>query len=152
MAKKKSKGRNKVLYFDNERFIPYSLAENLELFGWNVTLVSESDELFEQLRNHLFDILILDIMAPIPELKNEYVIFSKSDLEEMDGGIHTGIVLAKKIWEMDSYKNTPILFFSSMHFPDSIHQFMNEGKKCDYLCKPELSRIINERLDLLLNS
>lgn len=143
----------KVLYFDDERFISNALAENLELFGWNVTLVSTAEELFGELSDQ-YDILIIDIMAPVPDQKNESIEFTKGDIQQMDQGCNTGIVFATKIWEINNqeFADLPILFLSARKPPESIITFMNEGRKCDCLCKPQLTQAIDENLKRLLNN
>lgn len=143
--------KSNVLYFDDESSISSALAQNLELFNWNVTLVSKTDFLFEKLNNDFYDILILDIMAPVPKQKNKYVVFEKKEMVEMEDGMNTGIVIAKKIWEMEKYKDIPILFLSARQRPDSINTFIKKGKKCDCLRKPERSETINEIIEKLIN-
>lgn len=140
-----------VLYFDDEPFISRALAENLSLcYDWKVTLISEIDDLFQELANNQYDILILDIMVPIPETdKNSTVKFTKKDIEKMEGGMSTGIVLAKKIWEI--HGPIPILFLSARSRPDAITRFKEEGKRCEYLRKPELAETVDATLDQLLN-
>lgn len=140
-----------VLYFDDEPFISRALAENLSFcYDWKVTLISEIDDLFQELANNPYDILILDIMVPIPEKnKNSTISFTKKDIEEMEGGMSTGIVLAKKIWK--SHESIPILFLSARSRPDAIANFQKEGKKCEYLRKPELAETVDAALDQLLN-
>lgn len=144
MVKKK-----RVLFYDYEPYLSRALADNLEPFGWKVTLVFDIDELFFYLQNHQYDIVILDIMAPVPETATDFVNFTNAEINEMNNGIDTGIVLAKKIWRNNS--DIPILFLSARSQPDAISQFNIERKRCEYLKKPELSITINEILNKLLN-
>lgn len=146
MAEKK-----KVLFFDDEPFISKYLVDTLELFDWDVTLVTEIDELFKELNISKFDIIILDIMAPIPESASEFVQFTKKEINEMDDGINTGVVAAKKVWEIPTYKDTPILFLSARRDPRHGDQKL-QTDKCDYLRKPELVRTIDEKLRTMLKS
>ena len=141
----------KVLYFDDEPFIADSLSRVLELFGNEVTLVSNIDDLCTKLKKCEFDILILDVMAPIPETSNDFFNFSQDDIDEMMEGMNTGVVLAKKIWAMPQYKDMPILFFSAKKspFPEDPEYFNN--RKCAYLRKPELAIVISEQIQSLLN-
>lgn len=149
MARKDILEKNKVLFFDDESFIANYLAKSLESFGWNVRLVSSAEELIEELSD-LYDILILDIMAPVPESDISSMFFSKTEIKDMENGMSTGIVLAKKIWEQN--KNIPILFLSARSRPDAVTRFIDEGRRCYWLRKPELAKTINEKLLELLNS
>lgn len=137
----------KILYFDDEPFISRALAEHLRLvYKREVTLVSEINELFDELKDNQYDIIILDIMTPVPDSH----IFTKREIKEMEGGMSTGIVLAKKIWKQNG--SIPILFLTARSQPDAITHFKDEGRKCDWLRKPELAKTINEKLLELLNS
>lgn len=138
--------KKKVLFFDDELFISRVLAESLQLFGWDVTLVSEINELFKIIKSECYDIIILDIMAPIPEIENESIRFTKKEIDEMDNGINTGVVIAKKIWELK--QEIPILFLSARR-ADTIVQ-LPKTRIFDYIRKSEQARIISDKLLELL--
>ncbi len=142
----------KVLYFDDEPFICQSLALNLNLFGWDVTLVYDINDLFYNLKTNQYNILLIDAMAPVPETHNENIIFSDTEIEEMGQGMNTGIVLAKKIWTIEDgkFNSLPILFLSARQRPEIINQFLLSKKKCDWLRKPQLAKTIDEKLKELL--
>lgn len=144
--------KKKVLHFDDEVFIIGVLAKNLELFGWDVTLVSDVDELFYELNNQSYDIIIMDIMVPLPKLNYEHITFTPKEIDEMKDGINTGLVVTKKIWQMDNYQSIPVLFLSARREPDAIIQFMQEGHKCSFLRKPVLTKDITNSLEKLLNN
>lgn len=151
--KTKKRTNNNVLFFDDEPFISESLAENLKLYGWKVCLVTDINKLIDTIIKGQFDILILDIMAPIPEKDNKHIHFSKEDINEMDRGINTGIVIAKKIWgySEDRFKDLPILFLTARQRPDDILiQFKQNNRTCDCLRKPEYAVTVNESIKLLL--
>ena len=142
----------KLLHFDDEPFIVSALAKTLELLGWDVTLVSEIDGLFKELNNNHFDVLIMDIMAPIPELENDHVTFSPEEIQRMDDGLNTGVILTEKIWQLEGYRDIPVLFLSARNRPKIITQFLQLGHKCEYLRKPQLVKTIDDKLrDLLSN-
>lgn len=144
--------KRKVLFFDDEPFISKILAKNLEFFDYDVTFVSEIDHLFEELcnQNIQFDIVILDTMAPVPEKENKHVTFDKKEIEEMDGGLNTGVILAKRIWEKKT--DLPILFLSAKELtPDSINKYNVNNSRWAYLRKPELAMTIKDKLDELLD-
>lgn len=143
--------KKRILYFDDEPFISTALAQNLELFGWNVTLVSKAEDLFGKL-SEPFDVIILDIMAPIPDKRIESIEFNKKEIQQMDKGRNTGIVFATKIWDINNQElvNMPILFLSARKQPESINTFQKEGRKCACLRKPELVKTIHKKLEELL--
>lgn len=143
---------NKVLLFDDEQFTSNIFVSNLKSRGWDVTHVSNIDDLFMELSTRKFDVLILDIMASTQSTKKN-VRFTLSEKKEMDSGSNTGVVLAKKIWNIENgkYKDLPILFLSVRPPIGSLSQFSRDGRICDYIRKPELVRIVNEKLDSLIN-
>lgn len=144
--------KNRVLHFDDEPFQARALAENLKFFGWDVTLVSEIDDLFYELRNNHFDALIMDIIAPTPQLENEHVTFSPEEIRRMDRGMNTGVILTEKIWQLEGYRDIPVLFLSGRNRPDEIELFLQSGHKCEYLRKPQLVKTIDEKLRELLSN
>ncbi len=149
MAKNKTEQKNKVLFFDDEPFITAALTLSLELLGWKVTLVSDIDKLFKELTTHQFDIIITDIMAPIPNMENKYINFSQQEIDKMDVGLNTGVVLSKRIWK-EFNENIPILFLSARRNP--IPEDPELGNyKCAYLRKPQLAKEVDEKLNELLN-
>lgn len=147
MAKNNIKEKKKILYFDDEPFLSKCLVDSLK-DDWDVTFVKCVDELFKELNRHKFDILILDIMAPIPEMEYPYVSFTNREIEEMDEGINTGVVLAEKIWtEIDG--NYIILFLTARRV-DTISQ-LSRNYKYDYIRKPVLISDLNIKLESMIN-
>lgn len=142
--------KSRVLHFDDELFITSALAQSLELFGWEVTLVSEVDDLFHKLKNKQYDVIIMDIMVPLPSKNNPNINFTKQELEEMDNGLNTGVVLVKKIIKLPNYENIPILFLSARQDPIPDNPELNLIR-CDYLRKPELVMEVDKKLKQLLN-
>ncbi len=140
----------RVLHFDDDPFQASALRNSLELFGWDVTLVSEIDELFKELNNNHYDALIMDIMAPTPSANNRYVTFTRKEIENMNNGMNTGVVLTKKILTMPKYKGIPILFLSARKAPFLENPELNNCN-CDYLRKPQLARSVDIKLKELLN-
>lgn len=142
---------NKLLYFDDEPFMNSALADSLRLFGWDVTMVSEIDDFFKELRTSQFNILILDLMAPVPKKDNKYINFTAKEIDEMKNahGTNVGVILAKKIWyELGIRK--PLIFLSAKRNP--IHEDTElEGINFNYLRKPQLAIAIDEKLREMLN-
>lgn len=150
MAKNKTEQKNKVLFFDDEPYITAALTLSLELLGWKVTLVSDIDKLFKELTTHQFDIIIMDIMAPIPNMENKYINFTPKEIDEMDMGLNAGVVLSKRIWK-EFNENIPILFLSARRNP--IPEDPELGNyKCAYLRKPQLAKEVDEKLHQMLNN
>ena len=143
--------KNRILFFDNEPFTVNGLTLNLKLLGWEVKLVPDIDVLFHELNQNQYDIIILDIKAPTPELHGKHVSFKQSEIDDMEDGYTTGVVVAKKIWKI---KNIPILFHSARRNPipeDKGLSNQNKRKKCDYVRKPERAKTIHQKLQDLLN-
>ena len=133
-----------VLYFDDEPYITRALARSLESNNLNVTLVSEIEDVFKELNTGKYNIIMLDIMAPIPDINNKY--FSPQEIDEMIEyqGINVGVILAKRIWK-NYNKDIPILFFSAKSSP--IVEYPELKKyKCDFLSKPQLASTVLEKL------
>ncbi len=144
--------KKKVLFFDDEPFISGALAQTLQFYEWDVKLVSEINELFKiikETKEH-YDIVILDIMAPIPDKNNSYIDFKKNEIEDMNKGMSTGIVLAKRIWSISQYEQIPILFLSAKSNPIQSDKEL-EAKNCDYLRKPALASDVSEKLEEMLD-
>lgn len=145
--------KRRVLHFDDEPFISRAVGESLHfIYGWEVTLVSEAEGLFRELENNQYDAIIMDIMAPVPKPSNEHVKFTQKEIEEMDGGINTGVVLAKKIMYTTQYKDIPILFLTarSLSYIIDNPDFANNNK-CGFIRKPALASDICNALQDLLN-
>ena len=144
--------KNRVLHFDDEPFLISALAKSLEFWDWDVTFVSEIDELFYELKNNHYDVLIMDIMAPTPQLENDHVTFSQEEIQRMSNGLNTGVILTEKIWRLEEYRDIPVLFLSARNRPDEITLFLQSGHKCEYLIKPQLAKTIDEKLRELLSN
>ncbi len=144
---------NRIILFDDEAVFALSLSANLKLLGWNVKVISDIPLLFSELNNNHFDAIIMDIMVPIPKSVNKHISFTDDEIGLMNGGLNTGLVLTIKIWSMQKYKNTPVLFLSGKQLSENFvpsHQFI--GKQYLFVKKPELSQIIDEKLRELLSN
>lgn len=142
------KRQKKVLYLEDEPFVVKKLVLSLELLGWNVTLVTEIEDLFNALETNRYDIIMLDIMIPVPKKMNR---FTEQEINQMDNGMSTGIVLAKKIFSMEEYQQLPILFHSAKKNPLGDNPNLPTDK-CGYLRKPELATLVADKLDELIKS
>ena len=143
--------KNRVLFFDDDPFTVKSLTLNLGLLGWIVTFVSDIDEMFHELNRNQYDILILDIVAPVPEAgKCKYIEFLESEIDKMDDGMLTGVVLAKKVWSMDNFKKIPVLFHSARSNPIPSDKEL-QNNNCVFIRKPEFAKNVNSKLLEMLN-
>ena len=118
------------------------------MIGWDVTLVSEIDDIFRELKTRQFDVLMLDLMAPIPNKENKYINFSQKEIDEMDMGLNVGVVLAKKIWK-EFNNDIPILFLSARRNPIPEGPELN-NHNCGYLRKPQLVRDVDKKLTAIV--
>lgn len=140
--------KKRVLYFDDESFISMALVKSLKFYDWDITFVDEINKLFKELKDHKFDIIIMDIMAPVPEIQNDFVCFTNAEINEMDEGMNTGVVLAKKIWR-DIDSNLPILFLSARRLDTIL--LLPSNNRFDYIRKPVLVDDLNLILKELLS-
>jgi len=151
----------KILFFDDEKRIAEILQKNLELYGYEVTLVSTISEFFAEINNIAvkYNLVLMDIMAPMPNA-DEMQWFSKSEIENMNEGIsigeiladkirtgnetNVGEVLAEKIRGIAKYANVPILFYSAK---GRVKEYSN----AKFLPKPALAKDIVEEIKKLLS-
>lgn len=141
--------KNRVLFFDDEEMTSNITAKALKAYHWDITVVSTIEDFFHELKFNDYDILIMDIMAPLTFLETDFVTLSKKDLKRMNNGMCTGIILTEKIWETEDYADIPVLFYSAKD-KESFEPI--DGKKWYYLEKPEFVKNIHKELCRLLNS
>lgn len=134
----------KILFFDDEKGIAEILQKNLELFNYDVKLVSTISELFAEINNTniTYNLMLMDIMAPMPN-SNEKNMFSSLELSNMDNGIRIGEIFVDKIRCIGKYSNVPILFYSAK---GSVKSYPNTK----FLPKPALAKDIVEEIKTLL--
>jgi len=159
----------KILFFDDEKTIAETLKKNLELFDFDVTLVSTISEFFAEINktNVTYDLLLMDIMAPLPS-KEEIKWFTEEEINHMSQGSNTGVVLidiirgfsneeivsmnlgynvgevlTNKVRGTNKYSNIPVLFYTAKN---SVKQFAN----AKLITKPALAKDIVEEIKALL--
>lgn len=104
----------KILFFDDEPNLVCGITNSFKLlYGIDVNVVNHINTLFRDLNNDIFNVLVIDVMAPIPPANNTNVSFTTEEIEEMNQGLKTGVVLSKKIRAIEKYKNTPIIFVTA---------------------------------------
>lgn len=135
----------KILFFDDEKNIAETLQKNLELFNYDVVLVSSISELFAQIENAAtnYDLVLMDIMAPVPSENEEKCRFSPLELSNMSNGIRVGEILVDKIRSNQKYTNLPVLFYSAR---DNVKEYTN----AKFIKKPALAKNIVEEIEKLL--
>ena len=139
----------KILFFDDEPFVTNYLVKSLqEIYGWTITYVSTIDDLLKEVKHNseIFSLIVLDIMAPMPsgELKKQ---FTQQELDEMCDGMSLGLVMAKKIRQIEHYTKVPVLYLSartSPYVPDS------EKGYTAYIRKPVSPGEISKEMNNLL--
>lgn len=101
----------KILIAEDDKLISEMIKLNLEIEGYEITLVSNGATAIEQWQNNVYRLIILDVMMP-----------------EKDG-----METAKEIRASD--KKTPILLLTSLSETKSKVQGLDAGAD-DYLTKP----------------
>lgn len=140
----KTKLKAKILFFDDEKAIAETLQKNVELFNFDVTLVSTISELFEKInKDDVYDLIIMDCMSPMPS-SDEVKQFSSKELSNMDNGRRVGEILVEKIRSETKYANVPVLFYSA-------REYVKSYTKAKHIRKPELAKTIVGEINNLLN-
>jgi CheY-like chemotaxis protein len=136
----------RILFFDDEKFTSESLIKNLvDNYGYNIHYVSKLTLLFDELHTKHYDLIILDIMAPIPDNMQEKALFSEAEIMKMCEGSNTGVVVAEKIWSLEEYLDIPILFITAKRVRPNFTK-----PKTAIIRKPELAATISEEIQKLL--
>ncbi len=101
----------KILYVEDDLDLGYVTKDNLELKGYDISLIKDGKSGLKLFSNDSFDLCLLDVMLP-----------------EMDG-----FTLAKKIREKDEH--IPIIFLSAKSLKEDRIEGLSLGGD-DYLTKP----------------
>ena len=139
----------KILFFDDEEFLSGLLIKNLRNnFQLNITSVSGIEPFLKEIENVsiVYSLFIMDIMAPLPIeviAKNK---FTPEEIKEMDDGMNTGFVLAKKIWALQKYKDAHIIFLSARDI--EIPKEYEHLSTC--FRKPEKASVIANKINEIL--
>jgi DNA-binding NtrC family response regulator len=133
----------KILYFDDKKQTGEILQKNLELFDYDVNLVSTFRDFIGEIHNETvtYDLLLMDIMAVMPS-EEEREWFTTAEIEYMDKGRNIGVVLVEKVRDVTKYINIPILFYSVKSY---VKQFPYSK-----LTEPALTKDIVEKIKQLL--
>ncbi len=136
----------KILFFDDEREIAMSMQKNLEINDYDVDLVCTINEFIESIENNsiTYDLILMDVMSPLPN-GDEKSKFSKTELDNMNYGLHVGEVLADKIRNnhYSKYAKVPIIFYT---IRNNVRAFDNSK----HVRKPVLVKELIEEIDKLI--
>ena len=140
----------RILYFDDEALPSKSMVRNLvNNYSFDIDYVSNVREFIEKLEKESYSLLVIDVMAPIPD-DVEGLGFEKDEISEMeeDEGMNTGVTLATRVWRMEKYNNIPVLFLTAKNK----FQLPQNGN-CSLLRKPQLAKNVAQEInDLLKNN
>lgn len=137
----------KILYFDDEAKTAKPLINSLKQFNFEVHWVSELSDFLKTLEGEeTFDIIMLDIMAPILENDKKRGLFSQAELDDMKNGLDSGVILFKRLKEIDKYRTIPILIYTARNTVN-----IPENRGIAILRKPELSSTIVKMINQLLS-
>jgi CheY-like chemotaxis protein len=127
----------KILFIDDDKYgvITY-LIEELQLNNYEVSFRNEIDGLLGHISDNHYDLLILDIMLPVPDSWNSEMQLASNS------GIKTGVVLFNLIRK--SFPILPVIIYSA---------YSHDIKHDNYtysIRKPELPSVIIQKLEELL--
>jgi DNA-binding response OmpR family regulator len=103
----------KILVVDDEKPISAYLQKKLTKLGYSAFIGENGEEAIEKAREHLPDIIILDVK--LPKL--------------------SGIEVCRRLKSDDKTKNIPIIILSAKAQSSEIREGLNAGAD-KYLCKP----------------
>jgi two-component system, chemotaxis family, chemotaxis protein CheV len=119
-----------ILIVEDSKFFQKKLIKLLKEFGLQLTIANNGEEGLEALKNNpLFDAIFSDIEMPLMN----------------------GIAMARKIKCIDTFKNIPIIFHSSISNPDLINEIRSE-KLGDYMVKFNIDHITLSLKELFSNT
>ena len=128
--------KKKLLFLDDDRSAQHYMVESLKLFyDYQVDWPEKLDDVVSMVERNNYDIVILDIMMPIP------ADWTDEEKEQAEAGESSGLVLFKKIRK--ARPNLPILIYSARAC-DIV------DRKYDYIRKPENIQTITDKLNELL--
>lgn len=117
----------KILIVDDEPDILYTVAQMLEMHGYEVIKAKDGEECFNELSKTTPDLVLLDIMMP-----------------EMSGWD-----VAAKIKENPKWNNIPIIFLTAKG--DTMSIGMGNMAAEDYIVKPFDIEDLKKRVEGILN-
>ena len=115
----------KILYAEDEKGIREAIAQILEIKGHEVTAVKNGAEAVRQATQHLFEMIILDVMMP-----------------EKDG-----LTALKEM--RDSQVFTPVILLTAKTQPEDIYTGFENGAD-DYITKPFEMKEVLARIEAVL--
>jgi hypothetical protein len=128
-----------VLYFDEQESLSKIFIENFNLYFPNkycFTFKSNLKDFLNEINMGVpYDLIMLDIMAPLDLLKEDVINqFTPSQIELMESsdGRSIGEILFYKLRSVEKYKTVPVLFYSAKGSTEI------SDKNAYFLRKPQL--------------
>ncbi|ASA54647.1 chemotaxis protein [Vibrio gazogenes] len=121
-----------VMVVDDSAFIRSLIQDTLSSAGYNVIACKDGGEAFEKLMN--IEQAAAKEGVPVRELIDAVV--TDVEMPRMDG-MH----LVKRLRENNSYRDIPIVMFSSLMSDDNRHKALTLGAN-DTITKPEIGRLV----------
>jgi len=123
--------RKKILIVDDEANFILGMSYVLEAEGYEIVEANDGDEAFEQAKNEMPDLMLMDIMMP-------------------PSGKHEGFKVCKKIKENEKTSHI-IVIMASVLGANSDKEMARESGASDYITKPynpdDVVKIIKKYLD-----
>jgi len=96
----------KILLVDeDEKTLSPFVKDLIETYQFEITWLKKADDVVETLKGTKFDIVILDVMMPIPEK------WTPDEHRRAEHGFSTGTVLFQKIRQ--GFPDLPVLFYTA---------------------------------------
>jgi CheY-like chemotaxis protein len=141
----------RILYFDDEKWMSGTLQKNLQETypQYQIYRVSTIQLFLAELQSHeRYDLIMLDIMAPmalITENDDVRKKFSITDINGMSDGLNIGEILYREVRAINWCSEIPVLFYSAK-------QKVNiQDSNTAFIRKPEFANVIHDKIQSLLN-
>ena len=152
----------RIIWLDDEAFITKVSRMYLHKeYGYNIDFYTDVNDFINSLFTNNYDFIILDVMMLVEDFnKNRYITFTKRDYNDMDNGMNTGCVIARKICQCNiqdkvfkrNFKEIPILFYSARN-EKSIDNYVSVYcRNYSILRKPQLTIGLHEAISKLYKS
>jgi len=145
----------KIIWLDDELFIVKPSRLFLERdYGHHIDLYTNVNDFIDALFLNDYDFVILDIMMLVEDFNNNsYLTFTHIDYHDMDQGMNTGCVLAKKISMYNKkdkfgrdFKKLPILFYSAKSISQTNNYIKDYCENFYTIRKPQLASEIDRAI------
>lgn len=152
----------RIIWLDDEAFIIKAQRMHLHnKYGYNIDFFTDVNEFINSFFTNNYDFIILDVMMLVEDFnKNRYITFTKGDYNDMDDGMNTGCVIARKICQCDikdkiferNFEEIPILFYSGRNERRIDNYVSVYCRNYLILRKPQLTIGLHEAISKLYKS